>query len=123
MAYIVSSADDTGAGAMDEDDVGGGGGGAEETFVSAIEETGTVKKAPTFLSATDRPARDYLNPHGGHGGQDARRNLLDVLTSSTMVMGEETSASVMLPAPSPKDTVRVYLRVKPKTEEEREIWR
>ena len=80
-------------------------------------------EASSFLDGASYLAPSTTNTRKNHplfGGQpnhhqiDAKKNLLDAFN-------ENQDNSNILPAPSPKELVRVYLRVKPKTAEEIEI--
>ena len=77
---------------------------------------------PSFLSATDKKAYDYATQVASQSQlPDARRNIIDVL-ETTEFQNEEGESAILLPVPSEaKETVRVFLRVKPQTEEEKQI--
>lgn len=62
----------------------------------------------TFLASDD----GFLFPQAAAGNnfQGVKRNLMDLLSCE--------ESAILLPVPSAKETVKVYLRVKPKTEEE-----
>merc|ERR550532_3851295 len=71
---------------------------------------------PSFLTMhTTDPFATALGGSAGEEYPNAKRNLLDDLNSA----GAEQT--VMLPPPPTKENISVYLRVKPKTAQEKEI--
>lgn len=75
----------------------------------------------SFLSVPDP---EFLAPMPMDSINGIKRNLQSEwsrLENSNSTLDEESL--VVLPIPSPKETVRVYLRVKPKTEEESHYYR
>jgi hypothetical protein len=133
MAYIVKDEDMSSVSVVDDNDDdhtfedGNGDTVKKATGGGGSAVTRTAAGAASFLSATDRPAHAFAVPQQPPGTVvNARRNILDVIEGSTIMSdGDEASAAAaieFLPPPSAKETVRVYLRVKPKTDEE-EVWR
>ena len=74
----------------------------------------------TFLTATN----DLTMLNGGSEAVESenlellRKQSRNLFKDFSMIVKNEQDETVCLPAPSPKETVRVFLRVKPKTAEE-----
>ena len=66
----------------------------------------------SYISALDRPPHYFMAPERVNVDVNAQRNLLRDFNDAGVTM---------LPVPSEKDTIRVYLRVKPKTIEESQL--
>ena len=89
---------------------------------SLLEDTtmmGEDEEDPSFLAAAAHAKHAFAVPQNPVGAKSkkecpggARRNLFSMLES------ESTTLHALLPAPEDKETVRVYLRIKPKTLEE-----
>ena len=76
--------------------------------------TNTVVK--TFLMAKDDTTL-IANPEAPENIENLRKITRNILKDFSMI-AKENDESKCLPAPSAKETVRVFLRVKPKTLEE-----
>ena len=78
-------------------------------YIMVHADSPSFVEPPSYLGAP--PQRTNPAPPTGPGAQ---RNLLDAFE-------DMSEPSLLLPAPSAKETVAVFLRVKPKTLEESEI--
>lgn len=103
MAYIVNEASTMG----DESSLMDG------TIENS--QVGTANMTRTFLSALDAPPAHFAHPQYPRVAlPGACRNLLDAIE-------ESDQSAWLLPPPPAKETLKVFLRVKPKTLEETEI--
>eukprot|EP00095_Tigriopus_kingsejongensis_P010559 maker-scaffold421_size176100-snap-gene-0.31 protein:Tk10559 transcript:maker-scaffold421_size176100-snap-gene-0.31-mRNA-1 annotation:"golgin subfamily a member 4-like" len=101
MAFIVNEADESSW--------------LNGSAVLPSEGGGNMTK--TFLSAMDVPPAHFAHPqYPAMETAGVRRNLLDAIE-------ESDQSSLVLPPPPTKETLKVYLRVKPKTLEETELIR
>ena len=95
--------------------------GDDQAADQARPRESTFAAAKTFLETEDVPAHHFAHPpmavSSAHTAANkmVRKNLLEDFEDPA------NSSSIMLPPPPATDTIRVYLRVKPKTMEESAI--